>query len=196
MAIDAGVPPAFMLAMTEPKRVTSLVLMESLVGLLPGAEAFLAGGPPWWFGFHSVPGLAETVIEDHEAEYIDFFLKAGTADKGGIDPAIREAFIDAYRGIESLRCAFEYYRAGPTNAVQIERAVSASRLVMPVMTVGGNTVGSSTFRQLEPIADNLEGHLIENSGHIIPLDQPDVLTRILLTFLDSGSRTATSATSA
>ncbi len=33
--------------------------MESLLGTLPGAERFLANGPPWWFGFHRVPGLPE-----------------------------------------------------------------------------------------------------------------------------------------
>src|SRR3954466_5185460 len=55
VGIDAGAPPAFLLAMRGPARVRRLVLMESLLGRLPGAEDFLAGGPPWWFGFHSVP---------------------------------------------------------------------------------------------------------------------------------------------
>lgn len=43
---DAGAPPAFMLAMRDPGRVRKLVLVESLLGALPGAEDFLAGGPP------------------------------------------------------------------------------------------------------------------------------------------------------
>ncbi|WP_412842646.1 alpha/beta fold hydrolase [Candidatus Frankia alpina] len=43
VAIDAGTPPAFMLAMRAPQRVRRLVLMESLLGTLPGAESFLRG---------------------------------------------------------------------------------------------------------------------------------------------------------
>src|SRR5881227_2197294 len=70
VGIDAGVPPAFLFAMRHPERVRRLVLMESLLGRLPGGEDFLAGGPPWWFGFHAVPGLAETVLAGHEADYI------------------------------------------------------------------------------------------------------------------------------
>ena len=74
VGIDAGAPPAFMLAMQRPSQVRRLVLMESLLGGLPGAERFLAAGPPWWFGFHAVAGLAETVLTGHEGEYLDWFL--------------------------------------------------------------------------------------------------------------------------
>src|SRR5690242_659240 len=55
--IDAGGPPAFALAMRRPDRVRRLILMESTLGRLPGAEDFFAAGAPWWFGFHAVPGL-------------------------------------------------------------------------------------------------------------------------------------------
>ena len=76
--IHAGAPPAFMLAMRQPAQVRRLVLMESLLDGLPGADRFLAAGPPWWFGFHAVPGLGETVLAGHGGEYLDWFLRAGT----------------------------------------------------------------------------------------------------------------------
>ena len=115
-AIDAGAPPAFVFALRHPGRVGRLVLMESTLGVLPGAEDFLAAGPPWWFGFHQVPGLAETVVEGHEADYLDFFYRSGTYSGQGIPDDIRAAFVTAYRGRESLRCAFEHYRAMPRSA--------------------------------------------------------------------------------
>lgn len=43
----------------------------TVVGRLPGADAFFATGPPWRFGFHAVPGLAEQVLRGHEAEYVE-----------------------------------------------------------------------------------------------------------------------------
>lgn len=183
VGIDAGAPPAFLLAMRRPGRVRRLVLMESLLGRLPGAEDFLAGGPPWWFGFHAVPGLAETVLAGREADYIGWFLDAGTRGRG-VPPEIRDHFVAAYTGRASLRCAFDHYRAMPTSAGQIADAVAAGRLTVPTLTIGAHPVGNALAHQLRPIADDLTTRLVEDGGHIIPLDRPDVLASLLTSFLD------------
>ena len=180
--IDAGAPPAFLLAMTRPGLVRRLVLMESLLGRLPGAEDFLAGGPPWWFGFHAVPGLAETVLEGNEASYIDWFLDTGTLGQG-VRPAVRDAFVRAYTGRDALRCAFSYYRSLPASAAQIAEAVAATRLTVPTLAIGSRPVGPALERQLLPIADDLTGHLIDHCGHIIPQHRPDALLALLEPFL-------------
>ncbi|MHC5256769.1 alpha/beta fold hydrolase [Streptomyces sp. UC4497] len=186
VGIDAGTPPAFLLALRRPDLVRRLVVMESLLGGLPGAEDFLAGGPPWWFGFHSaVPGLAETVLEGHEAEYVDWFLRAGTLGEG-VRPAVRDAFVRAYTGREALSRAFSYYRAMPESAAQIEDAVAAARLTVPTMALGAQPVGSALERQLRPVTDELTGHLIEDCGHIIPLHRPGALLSLLRPFLAGG----------
>lgn len=182
VGIDAGAPVAWMLAMRHPARVRKLVVMESLIGALPGGEAFLARGPPWWFGFHAVPGLPETVLAGREAEYLEWFYRSGTAGKRGIDPVARDAFVAAYTGREALRCGFEYYRAFPRNAEQITAAAARRRLTQPTLAIGGNTVGEATYRQLRPLADELTGHIIPDCGHIIPEDQPDALVALLLPF--------------
>jgi pimeloyl-ACP methyl ester carboxylesterase len=179
VGIDAGAPPAFLLAMRHPERVERLVLMESLLGGLPGAEGF---SPPWWFGFHQVPDLAEEVLTGHEAEYLRFFLNAGTLGRG-VPPEIEAAFIDAYTGRESLRCAFEHYRAMPTSARQIRDAVEHGRLTTPTLAIGAHPVGSALERQLRPVADDLTGHVIADCGHIIPLDRPDALLPLFANFL-------------
>jgi pimeloyl-ACP methyl ester carboxylesterase len=183
VGIDAGAPPAFLLAMRHPERVRRLVLMESLLGRLPGAEDFLAGGPPWWFGFHAVPDLAETVLIGHEAEYVDWFLDAGTRGRG-VPREIRDHFVAAYTGRDALRGAFAHYRAMPVSARQIADAVAAGRLTVPAMAIGAHPVGDTLARQLRPFADDLVTHVVEDCGHIIPLDRPDVLAPLLKTFLD------------
>lgn len=182
VAIDAGTPPALLLALRRPELVRRLVVMEALVGQLPGAEDFLAGGPPWWFGFHAVPGLAETVLEGNEARYIDWFLHTGTLGHG-LPPQVRDAFIHAYTGHEALRCTFSYYRALPESAAQISKAVATTRLTVPTLAVGAQPVGAALERQLRPITDDLTGHLIENCGHIIPLHRPAALLQLLRPFL-------------
>jgi pimeloyl-ACP methyl ester carboxylesterase len=157
--------------------------MESLLGRLPGAEDFLAAGPPWWFGFHSAePGLAETVLEGHEAAYVDWFLRAGTLGDG-VRPTVRDAFVRAYTGRQALSCAFSYYRALPESAVQIEQAVTTARLTVPTMALGARPVGAVLERQLRPVTDDLTGHVIEDCGHIIPLHRPRALLALLRPFL-------------
>ncbi|GAA1877913.1 alpha/beta fold hydrolase [Streptantibioticus ferralitis] len=182
VAMDAGTPPAFLLAMRRPDLVRRLVVMESLLGRLPGAEEFLAPGAPWWFGFHAQPGLAESVLTGHEAEYLDWFLNSGTHGRG-VRADIRDAFVNAYTGGEALRCAFSYYRALPTSAQQIQDAVDTARLTVPTMALGAHPVGTALEQQLRPVADHLESHLIEDCGHIIPLDRPQALLDLLKPFL-------------
>ncbi|AKN73254.1 alpha/beta hydrolase [Streptomyces sp. PBH53] len=182
VGIDLGTPPAFLLAMRRPGRVRRLVLMESLLGDLPGADAFLAGGPPWWFGFHAEPGLAETVLAGHEEAYIGWFLDRGTLGRG-VRPDVRAELVRACTGGEALRAAFGPYRALPVTARQIRAAVAGARLTVPALTIGAHPVGGALERQLLPYADRLTGRVIPDCGHIIPLDRPDALLDLLEPFL-------------
>ncbi|MEV4604121.1 alpha/beta hydrolase [Amycolatopsis sp. NPDC049253] len=188
IAIDAGTPVAVLLALRHPERIRRLIVMEALLGSLPGAEDFLAAGPPWWFGFHAVPGLAEKVLIGHEEQYIGWFLTAGTRGQG-VRPDIRAAFIDAYAGSEALRCAFSYYRALPTTARQLNDAVADGRISMPTLAIGAHPVGATLERQLRPITDDLTGHVIADCGHIIPLHRPWELLRLVTPFLDADQPT-------
>ncbi|MFF5536498.1 alpha/beta fold hydrolase [Streptomyces cinerochromogenes] len=182
VGIDLGTPPAFLLAMRRPGLVRRLVLMESLLGDLPGAGAFLADGPPWWFAFHAEPGLAETVLAGHEEQYIGWFLDRGTLGRG-VRPDVRAELVRAYTGGEALRAAFGPYRALPVTARQIRAAVAGTRLTVPALTVGAHPVGRALEHQLRPFADRLTGHVIPDCGHIIPLDRPDALLGLLDPFL-------------
>ncbi|MEV6773388.1 alpha/beta hydrolase [Nocardia sp. NPDC051030] len=182
VAIDAGTPVAVLLALRHPDRVRQLVVMEALLGTLPGAEDFLAAGPPWWFGFHAVPGLAETVLFGQEARYIEWFLSTGTRGRG-IRADIHDAFINAYTEPDALRSAFSYYRALPTSAQQLNDAAATRRLTTPTLAIGAHPVGNALERQLRPITDDLTGHVIPDCGHIIPLDRPQELLTLVLPFL-------------
>lgn len=189
VAIDAGVPPAFVLALSRPERVRRLVLVESLIGRLPGAESFLSGGAPWWFGFHQVPGLAETVVEGHEREYLGFFLAAGTATAAGreLTSHIIEDVVAAYRGRTALAGAFEHYRSMAETAGQIEEMTRQRRLTVPVLAVGSHPVGGALAAQLAGVADALTSVQLDDCGHIVPLDAPDRFLAAVHPFLADGA---------
>ena len=143
---------------------------------LPISEGFAA---PWWFGFHGVPGLAETVLAGHEAAYVDWFLRAATASGAGIAPEARDAFVAAYRGVESLRCGFEHYRAFDLDADQM---AAAGRLSVPALAVAGGVVGEAVGHQLAGIGDDVTRVAVAGCGHLIPEEQPDALAEHLLAF--------------
>jgi hypothetical protein len=82
-----------------------------------------------------------------------------------------------------LRCAFASYRALPQSAEQIAAAVGKQRLTVPTLAIGAHPVGGALERQLRPVADDLTGHVVANSGHIIPLHRPAELLVLLRPFL-------------
>lgn len=180
VAIDAGVPAAFLLALRRPDLVARLVLVESTLGTLPGAEEFFEGGPPWWFGFHRAPGLAESVLRGNEAAYAGWFLDQGTRGRA-IRPELRAAMADAFARPDALRCALAVYRALPETGRQLAAAVAEARLTVPTTAVGAASVGRALENQLRGVADVLDGHLFDDCGHIVPLDRLDALVALLRT---------------
>jgi pimeloyl-ACP methyl ester carboxylesterase len=187
VGIDLGVAVSWMLAMRHPARVRKLAVMEGLLGTLPGAEAFLAKGPPWWFDFHGVPGFAETVLAGNEAGYIDWFLKNATRNGKGIAAPFRDAFVAAYASPDAMRCGFEHYRAFPENARQIGAAIAGGGAELPILAIAGGIVGGALAGQLRPVSARLREVSIADCAHIIPLEQPAELARTLRSFLEGDS---------
>lgn len=183
VGIDAGMPVAWMLGMRHAESVKRLVLMEGLLGALPGAEAFLSRGAPWWFGFHAIPGFAENLLAGREAAYLEFFYRSGTFGGKGVRPDALEQFVAAYSQADGMRCGFEYYRAMPENARQIASMVATRRVIQPTLAIGGNTVGAALHGQLAAICDDLSGTIIPDCGHIIPQDEPDALAALIEEFV-------------
>jgi len=184
VGLDLGVAISFMLAMRHPARVRTLSLMEGLIGALPGADAFLAKGAPWWFGFHAVPELAETVLKGNEAAYVDWFLRNGTKDRRGIPAPIREAFVDAYSAPGAMRCGFEHYRAFPEDARQLTDIVAGRTAALPVLALAGGVVGDALAGQLRGVCSDLREVAVADCAHLIPLETPAELSAQLRAFIE------------
>jgi len=182
VGIDLGTPIAWMLAMRYPARVRKLVVMEAMLGRLPGAEEWLAGGPPWWFGFHSVPELAGRVLEGHEPEYIGWFLGARSTGQHAVEPDAQGVYARAYAGRDALRGGFEHYRAMSQSARQIDAMVASHRLRQPTLAISGGVVGDVLHRQLRSHADDLHALRIADCGHNIPEEQPAALSEAMIGF--------------
>ncbi|MEV5967275.1 alpha/beta fold hydrolase [Kribbella sp. NPDC051952] len=141
VGIDAGVPAAVGFALKCPDRIDRLAVMEAVLPGVAGAEAFVERGLPWWFGFHQVPGFAEKVLTGHEREYVEWFLRAGTAEGAGVGLELTDHFASAYTGTTALAGAFEHYRAMPRTARELARLLTAKSLKTPVLVIGAQPVG-------------------------------------------------------
>ena len=183
VGFDIGLQSALMLALRHPECVRHLVLTESLAGRLPGAEQFLKGGPPWWFGFHGVPDLAEKVLAGHEKIYLNWFYQNSTVQK--LSAESRAEYVRAYTGTDALRGGFAHYRAFATDAQQLEDAFAQGRLRRPTLVLGGGTVREATFLQLQPFADDIRYKQLENCGHVTPQEQPNGFLENLITFFST-----------
>ncbi len=180
VGFDIGMQSALMLALRHPRCVRHLVSTEALAGRLPGAEQFLKAGPPWWFRFHGVPGLAEEVLVGHEEAYLNWFYQNSTVQK--LSEESPAEYVRAYTGTDALRGGFAHYRAFATDAKQLEDAFAEGRLRQPTLVLGGGTVRNAAFLQLKPFADDMRYKQLENCGHVTPQEQPADFLKELLTF--------------
>lgn len=174
VGLDLGAPIAFLTAARHPDRVRALVVMEALLGTLPGAEPFAA---PWWFAFHAQPDLPEALLDGHEDAWVDHFLRIGA--RHPIAPDVRAALREAYRGPASVRCALAHYRALPENARLL---AAAPRVRVPALAIAGGVVGDALLRQLAPRCELLATGRVDDAAHILPLDQPAAVARAIGSF--------------
>ena len=75
------------------------------------------------------------------------------------------------------------YRCSTRSAAQIEQAVAAGRALPPTLAIGAHPVGRALEQQLRPVACDLTARMLEDRGHIIPLDRTAELLALLEPFL-------------
>jgi pimeloyl-ACP methyl ester carboxylesterase len=177
---DLGVSTAYAYAAKYRDVVRRLVILDvPLEGF--GREDFAAKRNAWWYGFFQAPnGLAESVLEGHEAILLQWFLsRAGAA----LTQADIDEYVRTYSGRDSLRSGFEYYRAFSANAQQFAE-YAKQKLSIPVLALGGQNSGAGwPFYSLAQVADNVTGGIIQQCGHYLAEEQPEELLGRLNTFL-------------
>ncbi len=131
-------PPAFLLAMRRPDLVRQLVVMESLLGRLPGAEEFLAHGAPWWLASR---GAGPRGNRTQRASVADYPTGSPPAPWGGWPPPC--ATPSCTRTPAPTPCGAPSLLPGsPTSAEQIQDAVDTGRLTVPTLAIGAHPVES------------------------------------------------------
>ncbi|MGW4163587.1 alpha/beta fold hydrolase [Streptomyces sp. NPDC004788] len=176
---DWGSGVAQGLAQVVPDRVASLTVMS--VG--NAAAIFGAGGWEqrqrlWHVTMFQHEGLAEEWLSRDEFAN----LRAMLADH----PDAAEV-LEPLRAPGGLTAALNIYRAGLPIEVQLGAPAALPPLTVPVMGVWSSGDRFLTERQMTATADHVTGRWryerVEDAGHWFPLDQPERVGELLLSFL-------------
>ncbi|MGI0000117.1 MAG: alpha/beta fold hydrolase [Nitrososphaeraceae archaeon] len=183
VAHDWGGPVAYSYAAEHPEDVRKMIILDTL---LPGFGLEEAGdfsqNGIWHFSFHAVRDLPEKLIEGKEDLYLNWFYD-WTYNQSAITPEDREVYIKQYSKPGAMRAGFEYYRTIFEDAEQNKEYAKLKLLDIPILTIGGEAgLGNLTTASFQKVANNVTGMTLPNTGHFIPEERPNFVTKQILEF--------------
>ena len=187
---DIGIWNTYPMAVRHGSHIRRLVHMEAPIPdkRLYDFPAFTPEGESlvWHFSFFAAGNrLAETLVAGRERQFLEHFIKVHATNKEAFTPELLDMYARSYAKPGSLNASFEYYRALNETARR-NAELAGTRLAMPVLVVGGGGhggMGRLGIEQMREYADNVEGHVIEASGHWIPEEAPEALNKLVVEFL-------------
>ncbi len=183
---DVGAWIAYAWAAQFPERIRSLTLLDSaLPGLAPPLSFPL---PPevnvklWQFSFNTLPDLPEVLTQGRERQLFEWLFQHKAQHPERLSQAKLDRYVDCYSRPGAMSRGFAYYRAAAKSASQnIE--FSKTMLQMPVLALGGKSgVGDRLRMSMESLAVHVEGGEIEDCGHYVMEEQPEVVSSRLIEF--------------
>jgi pimeloyl-ACP methyl ester carboxylesterase len=191
---DVVAQTAYSYAAIRPDNVSKLVVMDYVLpGFYPPS---LEGVCCWWFSFHQTRDVPELLTAGKEREYLSWHYRSLAYNPGAITEADIDKYVSSYSASGGMRAGFEYYRAFPINEEQ-NKALSETRLQMPVLALGadiypalgGDAPGNFMLDSIQGLAENIKGVIVPLSGHYIPEEQPDFVTKELFKFFGNSTNT-------
>jgi pimeloyl-ACP methyl ester carboxylesterase len=81
-----------------------------------------------------------------------------------------------------MHAGFEYYRAVFDDADQ-NKEYAKQKLDIAILIIGGEAaLGNLTTTSFQKVANNVTGMTLPNTGHFIPEERPNFLTKQILEF--------------
>jgi pimeloyl-ACP methyl ester carboxylesterase len=192
VAHDWGGPVAYSYAAAHPEDVRKMIMLDTL---LPGfgyeeAGNFSPNGL-WHFSFHAVRDLPEKLIDGKEDVYLNWFYDYGSYNQSAITTDNRQEYIKQYSKPGAMRVGFEYYRSVFEDIKQ-NKEYGKEKLEIPILTIGGEAaIGNFTTTSFQKVASNVTGITLPNTGHFIPEERPNFVTKQILKFFGNNATTYT-----
>lgn len=193
---DRGGEYAYTLAASHRDRVKTLSFCEMLLsgfGLEGSASWDLhtisaqyeqRGVWCWHLPFFYIPHVPEMLIQGHEREFWEFFIKAECYNPTTLDQAALDEWIGCVKSPGGLRGILETYRAGFKNA-EINRKLGEKKLDLPILTIGApEFFGPTVKEEILKVANSVQrSEIFEECGHSLALEKPERLAMTLREFM-------------
>ncbi len=189
VAHDIGVWVSYAYAAQYRSEVRSMVVMESpipdgSVYTFPVLNADPNNPAAWHFGLFQLP-LAERLIAGNERVLVEGMI---TEYLGGNESPFTDSDFDFYAHYlkEPGRTTawMSVYRQLRTDVEQNKKFRAQGKLQMPILAVGGeDSFGRLVPDQWRDYAVNVQGRVVENSGHFINEERPQEVMAMLRSFL-------------
>jgi haloacetate dehalogenase len=145
----------------------------------------------WFFLFHLIPDLPEVLIAGRETVWLRHFFSDWCYDPAAISGEAFDTYVRAYQAPGAVRGAMADYRANAEDVAQ-DIADAKVKITCPVMSLWGAdfyAVGRmfDMPKVWQEMASNLVTHAIPHCGHLPQEEQPEVVTRLLMDFLENGN---------
>ncbi|WP_426954450.1 alpha/beta fold hydrolase [Muricoccus radiodurans] len=182
---DIGNMVGYAFAAQFPARVTRFVLMDApLPGIGPWEE-ILKSPLLWHFRFGG-PDM-ERLVAGRERIYLDRFWNEFSADPRRFSEASRAHYAALYAQPGAMRAGFSQFAAFDQDALDNRAFLSAGRLTMPVLAIGGErSFGATMAVVMRAAATDVQEQIIPDAGHWLMEEQPAATVAAIRAFLDGG----------
>jgi haloacetate dehalogenase len=142
----------------------------------------------WFFLFHLVPDLPETLIAGKEEQWLRWFFSDWAYDPAAITGEAFDTYVRAYRAPGAVRGAMADYRANAEDVAQ-DMEDAAVKIACPTLALWGADFGAvgqmfDMPKVWAEMADTLRAVPIERCGHLPHEERPAAVNALLLDFLD------------
>ena len=128
----------------------------------------------------------EGLVAGRERILLDRFYNELSANPAGIDEQTRRHYAALYARPGAIHNAFSGQFAAFAKDAEDNKALFAKvgKLRMPVLAIGGDhSYGASMNTELDTVASNVQGGVINNSGHWIMEEQTQQAVTMITRFI-------------
>ncbi|MET7991251.1 alpha/beta hydrolase [Amycolatopsis sp. NPDC005232] len=142
----------------------------------------------WHWLFHLQPDLPELLAGSNIAAYLGYFFERWTFQRQGLPAEDVDEYVRAFSAPGALRAGFDDYRASFPDDATLDDAdyAAGKRLTQPLLAMWGQAGLLGKLPTLDiwrDYADNVTGVGLDNCGHFLPEEQPEVVVSHLREFL-------------
>jgi pimeloyl-ACP methyl ester carboxylesterase len=175
---DIGLMVAYAYAAQYPDQTERVVLMDAFLPGIGNWKDMWLMRDLWHFHFYGDVPLA--LVAGRERTYLEHFWNDFAADpKHSVPEEDRQRYAAAYAQPGGMRAGFEYFRNFERDASDFQQ-LAHNKLTMPVRVIAGEKSGGSfLIDQVRLVADDVQGSVIEGSGHWLLEEAPEKVIPVL-----------------